>query len=82
MTRDPYQTTPSDAARIIIQHEELSGDVARLAASLGLPSDFPPWLVISCARDLATSLRIYQPKEFARLVAGIAALRPPKEPTP
>ena len=82
MTREPYQTTLSDAARIIIQHEELSGDVARLAAAIGLPSDLPPWLVISCARDLATSLRIYQPKEFARIVDATAALRPPKEPTP
>ena len=75
-----YQTTISDAARIIIQHEELSGDIARLAASLGLPVDLPPWLVISCARDLATSLRIYQPKEFARIVDATAALQPPKEP--
>jgi hypothetical protein len=75
-----YQTTLSDAARIIIQHEEQRIGIARLAASLGLPVDLPPWLVISCARDLATSLRIYQPKEFARIVDATAALRPPEVP--
>ena len=77
-----YQTTLSDAARIIMQHEELLGDVARLAAAIGLPPDLSPWLVIACARDLATSLRIYQPKEYARLVASVASLAPKKEPTP
>lgn len=79
---DPYQTTLSDAARTVIRHEELLGDIARLAASIGLPSDLAPWLVISCARDLATTMQVYRPDEFARLVAGIVALRPEKEPTP
>jgi hypothetical protein len=74
-----YQTSLSDAATIIIQHQELLGDIARLAAALGLPAGLAPWLVISCARDLATTLKVYRPEEFARFVADAASLAPKKE---
>jgi hypothetical protein len=76
---NPHKKTLSEAASIIMQHEQLCDDLERMRLALGLPDGLPAWAVISAARDMAMTLKAYQPTEFARAVSRAAAYLPAPE---